>query len=131
MPANHTLSPDFNLQDVAFHQVKYRLAAIFAQIADSVHARVLPAHTLALAIDKELRQAEATAPEWLRWKEGHEHLLPADGNLQRMIPQQHMVGLLLHKGLLGERHRHKARRLICSRGSASSPVVYNVLVRRH
>ena len=102
LPADVRPSLDHTNEDIQFHQIKYRLVAVFYKIADCLQARELPPYSVVLQIDRELRSVESSAPAWLRWKDGPEVELPNGGKVEKMIPQQHMIGLLLHKGLLGE-----------------------------
>ncbi|GAA5981002.1 hypothetical protein JCM10908_003948 [Rhodotorula pacifica] len=81
-----------------FHWYKYRLGLVFGKIADLLANPELPDYGHVLALDRELKTSEASAPAWLRATDfsGKTH----DQSPEKIIAQKHMLALLLHKGLL-------------------------------
>lgn len=81
-----------------FHWYKYRLGLVFGKIADLLATPDLPDYGQVLALDRELKASEASAPAWLRATDFSGRTL--DQLPEKIIAQKHMLALLLHKGLL-------------------------------
>ncbi len=96
---SRTLAPSPSV----FHALKYRLCPIYARI-NRLHAEsFLPDLGAVMILDKELRDFAETVPPWLHMQSagGHEadpSIPPAE--LCLIIPQRHMLHLLIHKALL-------------------------------
>lgn len=87
--------------DAVWHGYKYRLAHTFFLVADCLASAELPDYSVVMALDKELREVEQSAPSWLRWNEAALNDPSArSSHTPRQITQQHAAVLFCHKALL-------------------------------
>lgn len=125
--------------DSAFHAVKYEISLMFARIADLLAAPDLPDYAAVLQLDREFKATAAKAPHFLRLDESSSAnpAHPAASEIERkLIPQRHMLVLLLHKGLLALHRPWFAKALMSGAEPMTSPYAASfnaclISARRH
>lgn len=131
--------PATGVTDSAFHAVKYEISLMFAKIADLLAAPDLPDYAAVLQLDREFKATAAKAPHWLRLDEtasSASSTHPPSDIERKLIPQRHMLVLLLHKGLLALHRPWFAKALMSGTEPMTSPYAASfnaclISARRH
>lgn len=89
--------------DALFHNYKWRQVQLFFRVTDCLASAELPDYGVVMALDKQLRDVDQSAPIWLRWDDRPFNDPPSLDRLlsARQIAQQAAAAIFVHKALLG------------------------------
>lgn len=83
--------------DVDFHALDHELIIRSSKVADCSALPELLAYAIVLSLDRELREIEAEAPDWLHCRESDPDFSENHHQIRaNQIPQQPMARPLLH-----------------------------------